>query len=66
MLMLVLLGFPSHFNTVDEVVKFITMVIFRVSVQHAAVNNGQVGNYYLFGNFSKVWNEEINLSWFLN
>ncbi|MEQ2173004.1 hypothetical protein GOODEAATRI_027194 [Goodea atripinnis] len=36
-------GFPSCFNTVDEVVKFITMVIFRVSVQHAAVNDGQVG-----------------------
>ncbi|KAM4529541.1 hydroperoxide isomerase ALOXE3-like [Fundulus diaphanus] len=34
-------GFPSCFNTMDEVVKFITMVIFRVSVQHAAVNNGQ-------------------------
>ncbi|MED6239036.1 hypothetical protein ATANTOWER_000911 [Ataeniobius toweri] len=34
-------GFPSCFNTVDEVVKFITMVIFRVSVQHAAVNDGQ-------------------------
>ncbi|XP_015232237.1 PREDICTED: hydroperoxide isomerase ALOXE3-like [Cyprinodon variegatus] len=34
-------GFPSRFNTVDEVVKFITMVVFRVSVQHAAVNGGQ-------------------------
>ncbi|XP_024863224.1 hydroperoxide isomerase ALOXE3 [Kryptolebias marmoratus] len=34
-------GFPTHFSTVDEVVKFITMVIFTVTVQHAAVNNGQ-------------------------
>uniref|UniRef100_A0A3Q2NMZ8 Arachidonate epidermal lipoxygenase 3 n=1 Tax=Fundulus heteroclitus TaxID=8078 RepID=A0A3Q2NMZ8_FUNHE len=34
-------GFPSCFNTMEEVVKFITMVIFRVSAQHAAVNNGQ-------------------------
>ncbi|XP_007547534.1 arachidonate 15-lipoxygenase B-like isoform X1 [Poecilia formosa] len=34
-------GFPSCFNTIEEVAKFITMVIFRVSVQHAAVNNGQ-------------------------
>ncbi|KAM4712927.1 polyunsaturated fatty acid lipoxygenase ALOX15B isoform 2-T5 [Anableps anableps] len=34
-------GFPSCFNAVDEVVKFITMVIFRVSVQHASVNDGQ-------------------------
>ncbi|PWA27854.1 hypothetical protein CCH79_00000390 [Gambusia affinis] len=35
------LGFPSCVNTIEEVTKFITMVIFRVSVQHAAVNNGQ-------------------------
>uniref|UniRef100_A0A3P9N3W5 Arachidonate 12-lipoxygenase, 12R-type-like n=1 Tax=Poecilia reticulata TaxID=8081 RepID=A0A3P9N3W5_POERE len=34
-------GIPSCFNTIEEVAKFITMVIFRVSVQHAAVNNGQ-------------------------
>ncbi|XP_041831839.1 hydroperoxide isomerase ALOXE3-like isoform X2 [Melanotaenia boesemani] len=34
-------GFPACFNTVQEVVKFITMVIFTVSVQHAAVSNGQ-------------------------
>uniref|UniRef100_A0A3B5L0B5 Uncharacterized protein n=1 Tax=Xiphophorus couchianus TaxID=32473 RepID=A0A3B5L0B5_9TELE len=34
-------GFPSCFNTIEEVAKFITMVIFRVSAQHAAVNNGQ-------------------------
>uniref|UniRef100_A0A668UA00 Uncharacterized protein n=1 Tax=Oreochromis aureus TaxID=47969 RepID=A0A668UA00_OREAU len=34
-------GFPASFNTVEEVIKFITMVIFTVSVQHAAINNGQ-------------------------
>ncbi|KAM4522903.1 hydroperoxide isomerase ALOXE3-like isoform 2-T5 [Odontesthes bonariensis] len=34
-------GFPACFNTAQEVVKFITVVIFTVSVQHAAVNNGQ-------------------------
>uniref|UniRef100_A0A3P9N3A2 Si:dkey-17e16.9 n=1 Tax=Poecilia reticulata TaxID=8081 RepID=A0A3P9N3A2_POERE len=34
-------GIPSCFDTIEEVAKFITMVIFRVSVQHAAVNNGQ-------------------------
>ncbi|XP_019745466.1 hydroperoxide isomerase ALOXE3-like [Hippocampus comes] len=35
------LGCPEAFHCVEEVVKFITMVIFTVSVQHAAVNNGQ-------------------------
>ncbi|XP_061669094.1 arachidonate 12-lipoxygenase, 12R-type-like [Syngnathoides biaculeatus] len=34
-------GCPETFQNVDEVVKFITMVIFTVSAQHAAVNNGQ-------------------------
>ncbi|XP_036942275.1 hydroperoxide isomerase ALOXE3-like [Acanthopagrus latus] len=34
-------GFPASFHTVKEVTKFITMVIFTVSAQHAAVNNGQ-------------------------
>ncbi|XP_054877421.1 hydroperoxide isomerase ALOXE3-like [Poeciliopsis prolifica] len=34
-------GFPSCFNEIEEVSKFITMVIFTVSVQHSAVNNGQ-------------------------
>ncbi|KAM4522904.1 hydroperoxide isomerase ALOXE3-like isoform 3-T6 [Odontesthes bonariensis] len=37
-------GFPACFNTAQEVVKFITVVIFTVSVQHAAVNNGQLFN----------------------
>uniref|UniRef100_A0A3Q2YT22 Arachidonate 12-lipoxygenase, 12R-type-like n=1 Tax=Hippocampus comes TaxID=109280 RepID=A0A3Q2YT22_HIPCM len=30
---------PETFKTVEEVVKFITMVIFTVSAQHAAINN---------------------------
>ncbi|CAG5928011.1 unnamed protein product [Menidia menidia] len=34
-------GIPACFSTAEEVGKFITMVIFTVSVQHAAVNNGQ-------------------------
>ncbi|KAG8011324.1 Hydroperoxide isomerase ALOXE3 [Nibea albiflora] len=34
-------GFPAGFNTVEEVIKFITMVIFTVTAQHAAVNSGQ-------------------------
>uniref|UniRef100_A0A673ACR3 Si:dkey-17e16.9 n=1 Tax=Sphaeramia orbicularis TaxID=375764 RepID=A0A673ACR3_9TELE len=32
---------PDSFNTVEEVIKFITMIIFYSSGQHAAVNNGQ-------------------------
>uniref|UniRef100_A0A673A8P5 Hydroperoxide isomerase ALOXE3-like n=1 Tax=Sphaeramia orbicularis TaxID=375764 RepID=A0A673A8P5_9TELE len=34
-------GFPESFSKVEEVVSFITMVIYRVSAHHAAVNNGQ-------------------------
>ncbi|XP_049913726.1 hydroperoxide isomerase ALOXE3-like [Epinephelus moara] len=34
-------GFPAGFQTVQEVIKFITMVIFTVTVQHAAVHNGE-------------------------
>ncbi|KAI4881537.1 hypothetical protein NFI96_016575, partial [Prochilodus magdalenae] len=34
-------GFPESFCTVGELAKFVTMVIFTVSGQHAAVNNGQ-------------------------
>ncbi|XP_067339168.1 arachidonate 12-lipoxygenase, 12R-type-like isoform X2 [Channa argus] len=33
-------GIPAKFHAVEEVIKFITMVIFTVTAQHAAVNSG--------------------------
>ncbi|KAK0133408.1 Arachidonate 12-lipoxygenase, 12R-type [Merluccius polli] len=40
-------GIPQDFRTVEELTKFVTMVIFTASAQHAAVHNGQVplGSY---------------------
>ncbi|XP_042359016.1 hydroperoxide isomerase ALOXE3-like [Plectropomus leopardus] len=40
-------GIPTGFNTIEEVIKFITMVIFTVTAQHAAVHHGQY-DYHAF------------------
>uniref|UniRef100_A0A8C7JZ16 Hydroperoxide isomerase ALOXE3-like n=1 Tax=Oncorhynchus kisutch TaxID=8019 RepID=A0A8C7JZ16_ONCKI len=34
-------GIPQSFSLMTELIKFLTMVIFTVTVQHAALNNGQ-------------------------
>uniref|UniRef100_A0A673A8G1 Hydroperoxide isomerase ALOXE3-like n=1 Tax=Sphaeramia orbicularis TaxID=375764 RepID=A0A673A8G1_9TELE len=45
-------GFPESFSKVEEVVSFITMVIYRVSAHHAAVNNGQYDYQFFVPNGS--------------
>ncbi|XP_060947566.1 hydroperoxide isomerase ALOXE3-like isoform X2 [Limanda limanda] len=39
-------GFPDCFHSIEELIRFITVVIFTVSAQHAAVNNGQFDYYF--------------------
>nr|XP_043904894.1 arachidonate 12-lipoxygenase, 12R-type-like isoform X2 [Solea senegalensis] len=34
-------GMPASFHCTEEVIRFVTMVIFTVTAQHSAVNNGQ-------------------------
>ncbi|XP_053737250.1 hydroperoxide isomerase ALOXE3-like isoform X1 [Synchiropus splendidus] len=34
-------GIPSRFHSVEELTRFVTMVVFNASVQHVAVNGGQ-------------------------
>ncbi|KAK7907780.1 hypothetical protein WMY93_016392 [Mugilogobius chulae] len=46
--------FPECFLEVDEVVMFVTMILFSVTAQHAAFNNGQFDYYYWLPNGSAI------------
>ncbi|KAM9798187.1 hydroperoxide isomerase ALOXE3-like [Neosynchiropus ocellatus] len=39
------LGFPSSFKTTEQLIKFVTMVIYRSSAGHAMVNNAQSDHF---------------------
>ncbi|XP_060947761.1 hydroperoxide isomerase ALOXE3-like [Limanda limanda] len=47
-------GFPHCFHCIEELIRFITMVIFTVSAQHAAVNNGQFDYYFWMPNATLI------------
>ncbi|CAL9707939.1 unnamed protein product [Knipowitschia caucasica] len=51
-------GIPQSFSAVDEVVKFVTMVIFNSSAQHSAVNTGQLD----FGDFMPNFPSSLQLA----
>jgi hypothetical protein len=43
-------GFPTCLNTVEELLSYITVVVFTCSVQHAAINFGQFETYKVLPN----------------
>ncbi|CAG03588.1 unnamed protein product [Tetraodon nigroviridis] len=45
-------GFPENFRTSEELIKFLSMIIFTVSAQHSAVNNPQYDYCSILPNYS--------------
>jgi len=38
-------GFPRNINSIDQLVEYVTIIVFTCSVQHAAINFGQFETY---------------------